>query len=220
VPSARIVRTAWRAAVLAVLVGGVTTSHAEPARFTVDSARSSLVVRLFKDGPAARLGHDHVVEARTFSGTIAHDPGDPAASTIRVDVDAGSLVADDPATRRKLGLAGELSASERADIDAAMKAEGQLAVARYPSITFSSSAVARQPDGRYAVTGALTIRGVTNQVRFPADLRLDGGALRGRAEIRFTQSSFGYRPYRALLGAIRNQDEVVLHVDLVAAPSR
>jgi polyisoprenoid-binding protein YceI len=206
--------------VLAALVGGIGTSHAWPASFRVDPAQSSLVVRLFKDGPAARLAHDHVVEARTFSGTITHDPGDPAASSIRVDIDTASLVADDPAARRKFGLAGELSTSERAEIDAAMKAETQLATARFPSITFGSSAVARQPDGRYAVTGALTIRGVTNQIRFPADVRLDGGTLRGRAEIRFTQSSFGYRPYRAFLGAIQNQDEVVLHVDLVAVPTR
>jgi polyisoprenoid-binding protein YceI len=212
--------TTWRALALAALVGALGPSPAWPATFKVDPAQSSLLVRLFKDGPAAKLGHDHVVEARAFSGTLTHDPGDPTASAIRLDVDVAALVADDPATRRRLGLAGELSASERTEVDAAMKGEGQLAAARFPSMTFASSAIARQADGRYAVTGKLTIRGVTNEVRFPAELRLDGGKLRGRAELRFTQSSFGYRPYRAFLGAIRNQDEVVLQVDLVAAPSR
>jgi polyisoprenoid-binding protein YceI len=213
------VRTAWRVLALAAMVGALEASTAWPASFKVDPAQSFLVVRLFRDGPAARLGHDHVVEARTFSGTLTHDGGgNPAASAIRLDVDVASLVADDPATRRRLGLTGELSASERAEIDAAMKGEGQLAAARFSSITFVSSAIAKQADGRYAVTGKLTIRGVTNEVRFPAELRLDGDKLRGRAELRFTQSSFGYRPYRALLGAIKNQDEVVLHVELVAVP--
>jgi polyisoprenoid-binding protein YceI len=214
------VRTAWRALALAALVGVVGPSPAWPASFKVDPAQSSLVVRLFRDGPAARLGHDHVVEARTFSGTLTHDPGNPAASTIRLDVDVASLVADHPTTRRKLGLPGELSASERAEVDAAMKGESQLAAARFPSITFASGAIAKQADGRYAVTGTLTIRGVTNEVRFPAELRLDDGNLRGRAELRLSQSSFGYRPYRAFLGAIKNQDEVVLQVELVAVPGR
>jgi polyisoprenoid-binding protein YceI len=209
----------WRALALAALVGAVGTSPAWPASFKVDPAQSFLAVRLFREGPAAGLGHDHVVEARTFAGTLTHDPGDPAASAIRVEVDVASLVADDPATRHRFGLAGQLTASERAEIDAAMRAEGQLAAGRFPSITFVSSTIGRQADGRYAVTGKLTIRGVTNEVRFPAELRLDGGKLRGRAELRFTQSSFGYRPYRAFLGAIRNQDEVVLHVDLVAVPA-
>jgi hypothetical protein len=45
---------------------------------------------------------------------------------------------------------------------------------------------------------------------------IESGALRARATVTFLQSSFGYRPYRALLGAIRNRDEVTLHVDLVA----
>jgi polyisoprenoid-binding protein YceI len=66
------------------------------------------------------------------------------------------------------------------------------------------------------VTGTLTIRGVANQYTFPAQVGRIGEDLRGRARLAFKQSSFGYRPYRAALGAIRNKDEVILHIDLVA----
>jgi len=59
---------------------------------------------------------------------------------------------------------------------------------------------------------------VTREVSFPATVAVEDGVLRARAALRFLQSSFGYRPYRALLGAIRNQDEVSLDVDLVARP--
>ena len=186
------------------------------ASFKVDPAQSSLVVQLFKDGVAARLGHDHVVHASVFSGTVAYDPRNPDASSIRVAVEVGSLIADDPGTRRKFGLAGEPSASDRAEIDKAMKADGQLAAARFPSMTFTSTAIATQPDGRFQVTGRLTIRGVTNELTFPAQMRVEGAQLRGRAQLKFKQSSFGYPPYSALLGAIKNKDEVILHIDLVA----
>jgi polyisoprenoid-binding protein YceI len=184
--------------------------------FTIDPGQSALVVQVFKDGVAATLAHDHVVQARALSGTIAYDPQRPDASSIEVKVEVGSLQADEPATRRKFGLEGEPSAKDRADIEATMKSEGQLAVAHFPAITFASTSIAKQPDGRFLVTGRLTIRGVAQEVKFPAQIALDGGLLRGRAQLTFKQSSFGYQPYRAVLGTIKNKDEVILHIDLGA----
>ena len=201
---------------MSALIIGVGASPGLSASFKVDPAQCSLVLQLFKDGVAARLGHDHVVHASVFSGIVAYDPRNPEASSLQVAVDVRSLIADDPGTRRKFGLAGEPSASDRAEIDKAMKGDGQLAVARFPAMTFTSTAIATQPDGRFLVTGRLTIRGVTNEFKFPAQMRVEGARLRGRAQLKFKQSSFGYPPYSALLGVIKNKDEVILHIDLVA----
>ena len=201
------------------LVCAVSVFGVEPGRagtFIIDPGQSALVVQVFKDGVAARLAHDHLVRARALSGTVAYDPQKPDASSIQVKVEVGSLQADEPATRRKFGLEGEPSAKDRADIEAAMKSDGQLAASRYPVITFASTSIAKQPDGRFLVAGRLTIRGVTQAVKFPAQIALDGDLLRGRAQLIFKQSSFGYQPYRAALGAIKNRDEVTLHIDLAA----
>jgi polyisoprenoid-binding protein YceI len=205
-----------RTALVSLLAITMCTAPGWAASFTVDVSRSSLVVQLFRDGVAARLAHDHVVQARAFTGTIVYDPRNPDASSIQVTVEVGSLQADDPATRSKFGLSGEISESDRADIDKAMRSDGQLAAARFPSLSFKSSAIARQSDGRFLVTGRLTIRGVTNEVKFPAEIALDGDLLRGRAQLKFKQSSFGYQPYSAALGTIKNKDEVTLHIDLAA----
>jgi polyisoprenoid-binding protein YceI len=201
---------------LVVAILGLGAGLGWAGNFTIDPGQSALVVQVFKDGVAARLAHDHVVQARAFSGTVAYDPQKPDASTIDVKVEVGSLQADEPATRRKFGLEGDPSAKDRADIEAAMKSDGQLAAPRFPSITFASTSIAKQPDGRFLVTGRLTIRGVTQEVKFPAQVTMEGGLLRGRAQLAFKQSSFGYQPYRAALGAIKNKDEVVLHIDLAA----
>ena len=115
-------------------------------------------------------------------------------------------------------MEGDLSDSQRADVDKAMRAPDQLDVARHPTIRFVSTRVLAEGEGRLRVTGRLTLRGVTRETTFPATVTLESGVLRGRATLTFLQSSFGYRPYRALLGAIRNKDEVTLHVDLVARP--
>jgi polyisoprenoid-binding protein YceI len=201
---------------LVVAILGLGAGLGRAGNFTIDPGQSALVVQVFKDGVAARLAHDHVVQARAFSGTVAYDPQKLDASTIEVKVEVESLQADEPAARRKFGLEGDPSAKDRADIEAAMKSDGQLAAPRFPSITFASTSIAKQPDGRFLVTGRLTIRGVTQEVKFPAQLTMEGSLLRGRAQLAFKQSSFGYQPYRAALGAIKNKDEVVLHIDLAA----
>jgi polyisoprenoid-binding protein YceI len=189
------------------------------ATFRVDPERTSLVLQLFREGVGGGLAHDHVVEATEVGGVVEYDAARPAASAIVVEVRTASLRVDDPAARRRLGAAGgELSDSQRADVDRAMRTPDQLDVARYPTIRFVSTRVAGEGDGRLRVTGRPTLRGVTREVTFPATVALESGALRGRATVTFLQSSFGYRPYSALLGAIRNKDEVTLHVDLRARP--
>jgi hypothetical protein len=47
---------------------------------------------------------------------------------------------------------------------------------------------------------------------------MEGNVFRATATLTFMQSAFGYKPYSALLGAIKNKDAVMLHIDLVAVP--
>jgi len=186
--------------------------------FRVDPERTRLAVRLYREGVGSRLAHDHVVEATQVTGHVDYDVDRPEASSIVIEARAASLRVDEPAARRRLGVEGDLSESQRADVDKAMRAPDQLDVARHATIRFASTRVLPERDGRLQVTGQLTLRGVTREVSFPATVALESGTLRGRAMLTFLQSSFGYQPYRALLGAIRNKDEVTLHVDLTATP--
>ena len=175
-------------------------------------------MQLFRDGVAAKLGHDHVVRATRFSGFVRFDPTAPEAASIRVDVDAAGLKADEPSTRRRFGASGEPTADDVEQVEKSMKSEAQLNVATFPRITFVSNRITRQASDRYLVTGQLTIRGLTRTVQFPASVRMEGDVLHATATVEFSQSSFGYQPYRAALGAIKNKDAVMLHVDLTATP--
>jgi polyisoprenoid-binding protein YceI len=208
---------AVRASVLAVLVllgPGVAAS----ATFRIDPERTRLAVRTHRDGIGSGLAHDHVVEATEVTGLVEYDAARSEASSITVEARTASLRVDEPASRRRLGVEGDLSDSQRADVAKAMRAADQLDVERHPTIRFASTRVVSEGEGRLRVTGTLTLRGVAREVSFPATVALESGTLRGRATLTFLQSSFGYKPYSALLGAIRNKDEVSLHVDLVAAP--
>ena len=85
-------------------------------------------------------------------------------------------------------------------------------------ITFTSTTIIAEAPDRYLVTGRLTIRGVTRAVQFPASVGMEGKIFRATATLTFMQSAFGYKPYSALLGAIKNKDAVMLHIHLVAVP--
>jgi len=212
------VRPALRVMLVSLSCLGVLVSPACAATFTVEQSMSSLVVQIFREGAAAKLGHDHVIHATSFSGRVTYDPTAPAASSITVQVHTATLKVDDPATRQKFHLPGGPTAIDVTAIEKNMKAESQLHVAKFPMITFVSTTITAETEDRYLVTGQLTIRGVTNAVRFPAHVAMEGHAFRGTATITFTQSAFGYTPYSVLLGAIKNRDAVLLHIDLVAVP--
>jgi polyisoprenoid-binding protein YceI len=217
-------RSPRRSGALGVAAGGLVLAVALGAgaaaagTLRVDPGRSVLLLRLSRAGPAGRLAHDHAVRATDLRGTVEFDPAAPGEAAVVVEVPTAALRVDEPADRRRLGLEGDLSADQRADVDRAMRAPDQLDVARFPAIRFESTSIRREGEGRYAVSGRMTIRGVTRELSFPARVTLEDGTLVARATVSFLQSSFGYRPYSAFLGAVRNRDEVTLQVDLVAGP--
>jgi polyisoprenoid-binding protein YceI len=187
----------------------------DAAEHRVDPARSTLLVRLYKDGPASAFAHDHVVRATRFTGTVRHDAARPGESAVAVEVEAASLVADEPELRRRFDLA-EMSDGARRDVQRTMLGARQLAVEQHPRIAFRSTAVTAQGEGRLRVEGELSLHGKTRQVSFPAEVSLADGEVHARATLRFRQSEYGIAPYRFAFGAVRNRDEVELIVDLVA----
>ena len=200
------------------LLSLVRSLQAEPQAYTVDAARSALVVQLFKTGIGGPLAHDHVVRATQYAGQIQVDLADPTRSVVTIEVHTAGLQADELALRQQYGLTKSLSEKDRQEVQAHMQGAGQLDVARYPTIQFRSTQITQQAQGQYTVTGDLTLHGVTQSVTFPVQGEVQAGLLHGWGSFRLLQSRFGYKPYSAFLGTIRNQDEVLLHFDIVAVP--
>jgi polyisoprenoid-binding protein YceI len=86
---------------------------------------------------------------RDFSGSIAYDPDNPAASRVDFTVQAASIDTQNE-TR-----------------DGALRSDAFFDAQRHPALTFrSASVVAREPNV-LDVTGDLTIRGVTKRITIP-----------------------------------------------------
>jgi polyisoprenoid-binding protein YceI len=84
-----------------------------------------------------------------FTGTAVLDGADPAKSSATVTIQVASID------------------TRNAQRDEHLRGNDFLALAEYPEITFVSTGVERTGDAEFAVTGDLTIKGVTNSVTIP-----------------------------------------------------
>lgn len=155
----------------------------------------------FKDGLLARLAHDLRLSLARFEirreGTALSGRFWP--DTLRVD----GVVGKDG----RVDVDG-LSASDKAKIQRNITDE-ILLTARHPEIAFSG---ALAPGG--LLDGRLTMLGKAAPVRTP--VRVEGARL--RAEFTLVPSQWGIAPYKALAGAIKLQDRVIVALDLPADP--
>ena len=117
----------------------------------------ALTVRTGRDGFGALIGHDLVLEATRWRGTVVVDPDDPGRAQVEVTVEAGSL----QVTRAEGGLK-PLSDKDRGDIHRTIQ-EKILQTATMPDIVFRSTTTAGTAPA-LSVSGDLTIRGRTGPV--------------------------------------------------------
>jgi polyisoprenoid-binding protein YceI len=161
---------------------------------------ASLQVKTYREGMAAKAGHDLVIDVTRWEATV-DVAADAGASTIELRADPRSLE-----VREGLGGVKPLTDKDRADIRRTIDDK----VLRGEPIAFRSTAVRAAEGGGLAVDGELTIGGSARPVS--AELRIDpDGHVRGTIPV--TQSQWGIKPYRGLMGALRLRDEVEIVVD-------
>lgn len=187
---------------------------AKAAQYQVDPARSTLLVRIWKEGPASIFAHDHVARATRFSGTVTYDAARPDASAVSIEANAAGLVMDEPPYRRRFDMP-PLKDVQRREIQKTMQGDKQLDVAAHPTIAFRSQRVEGTGPGQLRITGQLTLHGQTRELTLPATVDMRGAYLHAKGSVRFRQSDFGVTPY-SFGSAVRNRDEVELLVELVA----
>lgn len=194
-------------------------AEAAPATYALDGARSSFVAHLLKGGLAKGFAHDHVLRAKQVRGSVTlSDAARLETATIEITVDTRTLDVDPSKLRKAYGMKEALSAKDRAKVKKNLEDKDQLWVARYPELRFVSTGLRALGGERYAVSGKLTIRGVTRAVQLSVKAKLkDGGrTIEGQGQLRFKQSDYGYKPYSAGLGLVKVRDPVTLNLYLVA----
>ncbi len=204
------------AVVLNLLFCG-TLSYGETFLYKIDANKSQLVARLFRGGFAGFMGHNHVIRATEFSGSIQFDPENHSSFAAFIEVKTASLKADEPEIRAKHKLEKKVRDKDRKKIQNTMESAEQLDVKKFPVMTFKATKVEKQEKDQYRIHGDLTMHGVTRPVSLlmSAKTEKSQGALQG--SLQFKQSDFGIKPYSAVFGSVKNKDEAFLFIELVAS---
>ena len=136
--------------VFAVAAASVVHAQDTTGLYTVNQARSSIgftihgsmIFKVSRDG-----------QFKDFTGELAYDPAQPASTHVDLIVYTGSV---------------DMHNREH---DQLMKSGEFFDVEHFPTMHFVSSSAQIRPDGTLAMTGDLTIRGVTKQMTIPVKLK-------------------------------------------------
>jgi polyisoprenoid-binding protein YceI len=172
-----------------------------PGTYTLNAENGTLSVRTGRNGAAAKAGHDLLIEVGSWEGTLQL-ADDPAASSIRLTADAGSMrVLEGSGGMTKLGDDDKAGIKQTIDDD----------ILKGCTISFESAAVREGAGGQgLDVEGQLDLLGRRAPVSFALTVD-DGGHVTGTATVR--QTDFKIKPYSALFGTLKVADEVTVAVD-------
>jgi polyisoprenoid-binding protein YceI len=165
-------------------------------------ADGSIEVLTFKEGLLSKVAHDLQLTLEQYR--IESD-GRRVEGEFRPD--SLSVVG---AMRRGVLDTGVLSDGDRREIGVNIR-EKVLHTDRHPTATFSGR-VARG-DGKHRLVGPLTLAGVSHEIAFDV-LERDG---RWTGEVEIQPSRWDVQPFKALLGAIKLQDRVIVRFDFPVA---
>ena len=169
---------------------------------TVGSSTGTLQVRTYREGLAQKVGHDLIIDVRQWEATA--EVGESGTlSAVQLDADPHSL-------HVREGLRGvkPLTDKDRAGIRKTI--EEQILGGR--SIAFHSTAI-EPVGGGLTVRGELELAGTRRPASFELGVAADG---RVHGTLPVTQSEWGIKPYRGMMGTLRVRDtvEIVLDVPL------
>jgi polyisoprenoid-binding protein YceI len=190
-------------------------SAATAAALQIDSAASLIAVTVRRGGVLARLGHDHVVAARTITGTVS-----PQTNRADFQFRLDQMTVDEPALRQVAGLTTQPSPDAIAGTRTNMLTK-VLDAERYPLVTVQveRAEVAKGAAPRTAgqpLRVAITLHGVTRAYAIPVTIVEQDGSLTVTGTVDLKQTDFGLTPFSVMGGAMAVQDQMALRFTLVA----
>ena len=159
-------------------------------------------VRTYREGLAQKVGHDLIIDVGQWEAA-AEVREDGTLSAVQLDADPRSLQVRD-------GLHGvrPLTDKDRSDIRKTINDK----ILEGRPIVFRSTAV-EPGNGALTIRGELELAGTRRLASFELTAAADG---RVRGTLPVTQSEWGIKPYRGMMGALKVRDtiEVILDVPI------
>jgi len=185
---------------------------ADSAPYRLDATASELHILVFRDGPFARFGHNHVVAARGLEGSAAIYAPDDVSFEMLIDV--RRLDVDPTDLRERYGEAFSTTPGES---DIAATRENMLGAAlldaqAYPYIRIAG----RIRDQRRIADVEIAIKDSTATVTLPVAVAITGDLARVEGALELDHAAIGLTPFSVMLGALRVAETMEIRFSIVA----
>lgn len=190
--------------------------HAQATRYAIDPLSSTITLRIYRDGPLARFGHNHIIVATQIEGVVYREK-DLTQSEVELRFPVAGMIVDSPDDRAKAGpdFPGVLPPEAIAGTRRHMLGPQLLAAEQYPHIALHSVTVSGQwPDLQMLVD--VTVRNFTSRFTLPVHMIEDQQRLIAEGTVKLSQVQLGLQPYSVLGGGLRVGDVIDAEFHLVA----
>lgn len=186
--------------------------------YTIDRDASRLRLRVYRGGPLARLGHNHVILAPLAgSARIAGD--------LLIVLDAGTRPADwrvDDADERARAGAGFESVPDADAIEGTgrnLRSAAVLDAEHYPEVLLHAVQARREGD-ELPLQVRVNVRDHVSQVPVRLHIAPTGEGWRGIGSATLSQAALGLAPFAALGGALVVEDRIDVEIDVTLRAER
>lgn len=187
-----------------------------PGMYHIDSAQSELRLLVYRAGPLARLGHNHVIVNHAVGGWVKF-AGNTSGAAFSLSVPVADFIVDDARMRNEEGadFSDEVPEDAKSGTRHNMLGAALLDADRFATITLASMAVT-QVSGTWAATLTVTVAGHQSTLTVPFTLETSAGRVSAFGTAVLRQSALGLTPFSVMLGALQVQDELSVKFKLVA----
>jgi hypothetical protein len=177
---------------------------------------SHLEVRVYRDGPMQKLGHNHLITSGGLVGEIAlRQPLERSGFELSLPLE--SLVVDDEAARAAAGgeFAAPVPEKDREATRRNMLGEKLLDAASQEMVRLSADSLSAGPDG-YEAQLRVALAGHERVVEAPFTVSIEGDRLEARAAFKLTHAALGLAPYNVALGSLKVREDFDVELTLEA----
>jgi hypothetical protein len=191
--------------------------------YRIDESRSELRILVYRAGPLARLGHNHVMVNRSLRGSVKLADA-PDGSAFRLTVPVAGFVVDDRQARHEEGSDFDSDVSDEAKAGTLQNMRGTavLDADEFPLITVESAGFSASPGAGGAdsmvATVTISVAGHDSKIEVPFMLQWDSNELSATGSSQVRQSALGLAPYSLMLGALQVQDALTIKFEIIAVP--
>lgn len=173
---------------------------AESVTYKVDGKSSELQWW----GKKLAYGHTGLIDIK--SGELSVEGENITAGNFVIDMNTIRETGEDVDPEKAEQLAGHLMSPDFFD------------AAAFPTSTFEITGV-KGEKGKYEISGNLTIKGISKNITFPADVKIDGDNLTAEADVTINRNDWGVSYGSGVSGAVADQaiaDDIEFRMKIVA----